>query len=192
MKSSSHLILISLAVALSLLPATAQTQPDQASPDRPSPEKASPEKASQVILETEPGADGLAYCDAAHNLKTCASVHIETQLALAVGVRLQLDGEDFVVDWMGPGYYLDNGLVLEPTGELVADLNGQRWIEVYPDEGKVHTSRGWHDKDRNRALSSADSLALDAGPEVKVKDVRLHLRVSPSPPAKPAADPEKN
>jgi hypothetical protein len=176
MRSSFHLAPLFLAVALPLLPTAVQAQPD---------------KSAQMILEAEPGADGLAYCDSAHNLKTCASVHIETQLALAAGVRLQLDGEDFVVDWMGPGYYLENGLVLEPTGELVADLDGQRWIEVYPNEGKVHTSRGWHDKDRNRALSATDSLALDAGPELKVKDVRLHLRVSPAP-AKPAADPERD
>ena len=174
---SRKTLLVSLA-ALPLLPAAAQAQ------------SATP---SQMILETEPGADGLTYCDSAHNLKTCASVHMETQLALAVGVRLKLDGEDFVVDWMGPGYYLENGLVLEPTGQLVADLKGQRWIEVYPDEGKVHASRGWRDKDLNRALSTADSLVLDAGPELKVKDVRLHVRVSPVPaPAKPAADPEKD
>ncbi len=176
--SSYRSTLLFLAVALSLPLAAAQAQPA---------------KPSQMILETEPGADGLSYCDSAHNLKTCASVHIEIQLALAVGVRLKLDGEDFVVDWMGPGYYLENGLVLEPTGQLVAGLNGQRWIEVSPDEGKIHTSRGWHDKDLNRALSAADSLALDAGPELEVKDVRLHLRVSPVPaPAKPAADPEKD
>ena len=178
MMSSHRLTLLFLTVTLSLLPAAAQAQSA---------------KPSQMILETEPGADGLTYCDSAHNLKTCASVHIETQLALAVGVRLKLDGEDFVVDWMGPGYYLENGLVLEPTGQLVADLKGQRWIEVYPDEGKVHASRGWRDKDLNRALSTADSLALDAGPELKVKDVRLHVRVSPAPaPAKPATDPEKD
>ncbi|HEY0556529.1 MAG TPA: hypothetical protein VGG20_19905 [Thermoanaerobaculia bacterium] len=176
--SSRKTLLVSLAAALSLLPAAAQAQSA---------------KPSQMILETEPGADGLTYCDSAHNLKTCASVHIETQLALAVGVRLKLDGEDFVVDWMGPGYYLENGLVLEPTGQLVADLKGQRWLEVYPDEGKVHASRGWRDKDLNRALSAADSLALDAGPELKVKDVRLHVRVSPVPAReKPAAEPGKD
>ena len=30
----------------------------------------------------------------AHNIKTCASVHIETQMALAVGASVRLDGED--------------------------------------------------------------------------------------------------
>ena len=150
---------------------------------------ASPLGAQQMILETEAGVDGLANCDSAHNLKTCASLHIETSVALKVGGLVQLDGEDFTVDWMGPGYYLETGVVLEPAGKLFSDLKGQRWIEVYPSEGKVHTSRGWNDKDRNLALSATDSLALDDGPEVKVKDVRLHLRVSPVPGgAKPARD----
>jgi hypothetical protein len=166
MSFSFRSALVPLALALPLLPLAARAQP---------------EKASQMILETEPGADALSYCDTAHNLKTCVSVHIETQLALGVGVVVRLDGADFVIDWMGPGYYLENGLVLEPTGQLFSDLKGQRWLEVYPDEGKVHTSRSWGDRDRNRALSAADTLALDAGPELKVKDVRLHLRVSPVP-----------
>jgi hypothetical protein len=166
MSISLRSALVFLVLALPLLPLAARAQPA---------------KSSQMILETEPGAEGLSFCDSAHNLKTCASVHIETQIAIGIGVVLRLDGANFVVDWMGPGYYLENGLILEPTGPLVSDLRGQRWIEVYPDEGKVHTSRGWGDKDRNRALSAADTLALDAGPELKVKDVRLHVRVSPAP-----------
>lgn len=149
-----------------------------------------PVRAQQMILETEPGVDSLTFCDSAHNLKTCASVHVETSAILQIGAVVQLDGADFVIDWMGPGYYLETGVVLEPAGKLVSDLNGQRWVEVYPEEGKIHTSRGWTDKDRNKALSVTDSLALDDGPEVKVKDVRLHLRVSPAARKKSAREPE--
>lgn len=154
-----------------------------------------PVRAQQMILETEPGVDSATFCDSAHNLKTCASVHVETSALLKIGAVVRLDGADFVIDWMGPGYYLETGVVLEPVGKLFADLNGQRWVEVYPEEGKIHTSRGWSDKDRNKALSVADSLALDDGPEVKVKDVRLHLRVSPAPAGKKSArepEPEKD
>jgi hypothetical protein len=148
----------------------------------------------QMILEAEPGTESLSFCDSLHNTATCASVHVETQTALTAGVTVQLDGEDWIVDWLGPGYYLETGVVIEPTGKLFADLNGQSWIEVYPEAGKVHTSRGWHDKDLNRALSSTDTLALDDGPEVKVKDVRLHVRVSPAPAAGKAetSETEKN
>jgi hypothetical protein len=145
----------------------------------------------QMVLEAEPGTESLSFCDSLHNTANCNSVHIETQTALTVGVTVQLDGEAWIVDWLGPGYYLETGVVIEPVGQLYADLNGQRWIEVYPDQGKPHTSRGWHDKDGNRALSSADTLALDADPEVKVKDVRLHVRVSPAPETPESPEPGK-
>jgi hypothetical protein len=138
-------------------------------------------KAQEMILEAEPGTESLAYCDSLHNTKTCGSVHIETQVALAVGSSVRLNGEVYIVTWMGPGYYLDTGLVVEPTGALKADLKEQSWVEVKPREGRAHTSHGWRDADRNRALSTSDTLALDDGPEVRIKDVRLHLRVKPAP-----------
>jgi hypothetical protein len=143
-------------------------------------------KAQEMILEAEPGTESLASCDSAHNIKTCGSVHIETEVALAIGSILRLDGRIYVITWMGPGYYLGNGLVVEPTGRLQADLKGQGWVEVKPREGRTHTSRGWQDADRNRALSTSDTLALDDGPEVVVKDIRLHVRVIPAPEAKEA------
>jgi hypothetical protein len=138
-------------------------------------------KAQEMILEAEPGTETLAYCDSAHNTKTCGTLHVETQVALTVGVTVQLNGQAYVVTWMGPGYYLDTGLVVEPTGPLKADLKEQSWVEIKPREGRVHTSRGWKDADRNRALSTADTLALDDGPEARIKDVRLHVRVKPAP-----------
>jgi hypothetical protein len=178
MKSSFRRALFLPAALLTLLPAAAGAQQV---------------RAHQMVLEAEPGTESLSFCDSLHNTANCGSVHIETQTALTVGATVQLDGEDWVVDWLGPGYYLETGVVIEPVGKLYADLDGQRWIEVYPEQGKPHTSRGWHDKDLNRALSSTDTLALDDGPEVKVKDVRLHLRVSPAPGgAKPAQEPEKD
>jgi hypothetical protein len=136
--------------------------------------------AQEMILEAEPGTESLAYCDSAHNVKTCATVHIETQVALTLGSAVQLDGQVYIVTWIGPGYYLDTGLVLEPLGASAADLKGQRWMEIKPREGRVHTSRAWKDLDRNRALSPSDSLALDDAPDAKIKDVRLHLRVRPA------------
>jgi hypothetical protein len=156
------------AALLLALPATAKAQ----------------EKAEEMILEAEPGTESLAYCDSLHNTKTCASAHVETQVALTAGATVQLDGRAYVVTWMGPGYYLDNGLVVEPTGELFADLKGQRWVEVKPHEGRAHSSRSWKDADRNHALSTSDTLALDDGPDLRVKDVRLHLRVRPAPETK--------
>ena len=145
-------------------------------------------RAQEMILEAEPGTESLAYCDSLHNTKTCGSVHIDTQVALAVGSVVRLNGEVYVVTWMGPGYYLETGLVVEPAGALKADLKEQSWVEVKPREGRAHTSRGWQDTDRNRALSTSDTLALDDGPEVRIKDVRLHLRVKPAPGTKGEAE----
>jgi len=138
-------------------------------------------KAQEMILEAEPGTESLAYCDSVHNTKTCGTLHVETQVALTLGATVQLNGHAYVVTWMGPGYYLETGLVVEPSGTLKAELKGQSWVEVKPREGRAHTSRGWRDADRNLALSTSDTLALDDGPEVRIKDVRLHLRVRPAP-----------
>jgi len=141
--------------------------------------------AQQMILEAEPGAESLAACSSLHNVKTCEMLHIDTDAAVSVGGSLQLSGQAFVVDWMGPGYYLESGVILEPLGETASGLSGQRWLEVYPHEGRVHTSRSWKDTDGNRALSASDKLELDADRALTVKDVRFHLRVTPASERRP-------
>lgn len=135
--------------------------------------------AQQMVLEAGPGVDALAACDSAHAIKTCEIFHIETS-ALTIGGPLQLSGRSYVLDWMGPGYYLESGVILQALGPTRSGLGGQRWLEVSPHEGRVHTSRSWKDTDGNRALSASDTLELDADRAVTVKDVRLHLRVRPA------------
>jgi len=137
-------------------------------------------RAQDMILEAGTSADALLYCEMLHST-SCSMTHVETTVALRVGASVQLDGKVYVIAWIGPGYYLETGMVLAAQGDAVADLEGQRWVEIKPHEGKVHTSRAWKDKDRNRALSRSDTLALDDGPEVAIKDVRLLLRVAPAP-----------
>lgn len=151
-----------IAVALGLLPVTLQAQ-------------------QSMVLEAEPGVNELAYCDSVHSILTCETRHIDK----AAGSLLQLDGEDFIIEWKGPGYYLENGLVVQPMGETKSALKGQRWLEVYPQDGRIHTSRGWKDLDTDRNLSVADTLVLDSGREVRIKDVRLHVRVRPVRPEGP-------
>jgi hypothetical protein len=138
-------------------------------------------RAEELILEAEPGVSTLAYCDYMHNLKSCNTAHVETGLAVEVGSTLKLDGQSYVITWMGPGYYLENGDIVEPLGNPVAKLRGQRWTEVKPREGRIRVSHRWRDLDRNKVLSASDMLALDDGPAVKVKDVRLHVRVKSLP-----------
>lgn len=134
--------------------------------------------AQQMVLEPLTDIDQAAYCDYLHSIRTCETFHIETSAALAEGSTLELNGSPYVIEWMGPGYYLESGVVLEAVGGAVPDLKGQRWVEVYPGDGKEHVSRGWRDRDGNRALSASDTLDLGSG-ALEVRDVRLHLRVRP-------------
>ncbi|HYX22744.1 MAG TPA: hypothetical protein VFC23_01220 [Thermoanaerobaculia bacterium] len=138
-------------------------------------------RAQQMTLELEPGATTLAACDTGHRLATCDFYHIETVSTASVGGALQLNGQPYVIDWMGPGYHLDSGVILELQGEAKPGLEGQRWIEVYPHESRVHTSRGWQDNDHSRGLSVSDTLTLEDGRSRQVREVRLHLRVTPKP-----------
>lgn len=128
-----------------------------------------------MVLEAEPGVDELAVCDMAHNLLSCERRHIDK----VEGSALTLDGEEFVIEWRGPGYYLENGLVIQPLGETKTALKGQDWLEVYPRHGRVHRSEIWKDLNADRRLGVSDTLILDSGREVRIKDVRLQVRVRP-------------
>lgn len=130
---------------------------------------------SEKILTFEADT-ALAYCEYVHRLGACSVAHVDTVEPVALGTEIQLDGEDYLVVWMGPGYYLEDGTVVQPVESMAAGLRGRRWLEVYPKEGKIHRSRSWRDRDRNKALSPDDILILD-GRAREIKDVRLHLRV---------------
>ncbi len=139
-----------------------------------------PAAAQTLIVEAEAGAETLGYCDWVHIPLTCSEKHVENELAPTVGGILQLDGERYVVEWMGPGYHLESGLILQPTGATKSRLRGQRWLEVYPVQGRIHTSRAWKDVDGNRTLSRSDTLTFGSGSPLGVKDVRLQLRLRPA------------
>lgn len=137
-------------------------------------------RAQQTIFEAPPGVSALTACDTLHNTLTCDSFHIEKP-AVAVGTKLKLGGKLYLVEWMGQGYYLENGLVLELLGGPSTELKNQRWFEVYPKQGRIHISSSWQDSDRNRRLSIADALTLEDGRSLRIREVRLHVRASPAP-----------
>jgi len=141
-----------------------------------------PVAAQTTILEAETGNEVLAPCQWFHRSDTCDIVHIDFVVPLSTGGTLQVDGRPYVLEWQGPGYYLDSGVVLEPLDGGVPGLQGQRWLEVYPQQGRIRVSEAWQDSDGNQALSVNDSLTLDAGRALRVRDVRLNLRVRPAPP----------
>jgi hypothetical protein len=138
-------------------------------------------RCQQIVFEAQPGVTELTACDMLHNTVTCDSFHVEMS-SVAVGTKLTLGGTPYVVEWMGPGYYLESGLVLELLGGTSAELKNQRWFEVYPKQGRIHTTSFWQDGDRNRRLSVADTLTLEDGRILRIRDVRLHVRVRPATP----------
>ncbi|HSF42129.1 MAG TPA: hypothetical protein VLT87_20175 [Thermoanaerobaculia bacterium] len=142
---------------------------------------AGPLRAQEMILEPEDGLDSLQSCNTVHRIATCEFFHYQAITYLGVGGLVKLDDKTYVVTWLGPGYYLESGVVLQALGDPAsAALAGQQWLEVYPEEGRIHVSRSWSDLDRNGALSLSDRLLFDSGRELKVRDVRLNLRVKPA------------
>jgi len=138
-------------------------------------------RAQQMTLEMEPGDTTLTYCDIGHKT-TCDLVHITAVTTTQVGAIVEIDYQPYVLDWLGPGYHLDSGVILEPVGETRANLEGQRWVETYPEEGRIHVSRKWKDTDGSRRLSVSDTLTLEDGRVARILDVRLHVRVTPVKP----------
>ena len=159
MQSPRHLASLFL-FALLLIPAAARPQ--------------------QINLELDPGVDTLAVCDYVHATGVCDRFHFDSVESSLPGASLRLDGKPYVLDWIGPGYYLDSGVILQAQGKPRAKLAGQQWVEVYPQRGRIHTSRSWKDVDGNLLLSIADKLTMADGRTVRIKDVRLNLRVSPA------------
>ena len=137
-------------------------------------------RSQQIVLEFDPGVTTLAVCDNPHVVNKCTFVHIDPPDIVGIGVVIKLDGQPYILDWMGPGYHLDSGLILQAQGQARPQLAGQSWVEVYPELGKVHTSRSWRDTDGDSRLSTKDTLVLEDGKVVQIMDVRLNLRVSPA------------
>jgi hypothetical protein len=141
----------------------------------------SPVRGQELILEPEDSVDALQRCDSAHVVKTCEMVHYDPVTISEPGGLVRLDDKLYEITWMGPGYYLSSGEILHPLGgdSISGLLAGQRWVEIHPEEGRIHVSRSWQDVDLDGALSRADSLVFADGLVRKVRDVRLNLRVRP-------------
>lgn len=135
----------------------------------------------QIVFEAPPGVTELSACDTLHSTLTCDSFHVDKS-SVTVGIHITLGGTLYLVEWMGPGYYLESGLVLEKLGRTTSGLRNQQWFEVYPKQGRIHVSRAWGDADHDQQLSVADTLTLEDGKTLRIREVRLNLRLSPVPP----------
>jgi hypothetical protein len=143
---------------------------------------ATPLGAQELYLEPEDDVNSLQHCDTVHRIGVCETFHYSPVTTTDPGGLVKLDDTLYVITWVGPGYYLESGEVLQPLGgdSIPGLLAGQRWMEVYPAEGKIHVSRSWLDSNADGALSRADVLELETGLKTKVRDVRLNLRVRPA------------
>ncbi|HYO12676.1 MAG TPA: hypothetical protein VE685_05740 [Thermoanaerobaculia bacterium] len=141
----------------------------------------SPAYGQELVLEPEDDVDALQRCDSVHVIKTCETSHYDPVTFSEPGGLVRLDDKLYEITWMGPGYYLSSGEILHPLGgdSLSGLLVGQRWVEIHPEEGRIHVSRSWQDADLDGALSRADSLVFTDGLVRRVRDVRLNLRVRP-------------
>jgi hypothetical protein len=137
--------------------------------------------AQEIALEALTDGPLLACTD--FHRPNCDIFHADKAVDSRVGSLLWLDGRPYILQWIGPGYYLESGVIVEPLGEAMPGLKSQRWREVYPNEGAILVSISWQDVDRNQALSVLDTLVLEpGGVALKIKDVRLRLRVRPAEP----------
>jgi hypothetical protein len=137
-------------------------------------------RGQAMILEVEPDSP-LAACEWKHRVTTCDMIHIDFVTTMSVGAAIGLDGRSYVLERIKPGYYLESGVILEAVDGEAPLLAGQRWREVHPQEGRIHVSRAWQDRDGNQALSPLDLLDFGSGRPLKVSDVRLLLWAREAP-----------
>lgn len=137
-------------------------------------------QGQELVLEPEEGFDDLQRCDNYHVVQTCQTGHYDPITVPQPGGLVRLDDKLYEITWMGPGYYLSSGEILHALGgDSTSLLVGQRWVEIYPEEGKIHVSNSWQDANADGALSRADLLLFETGLVRKVRDVRLNIRVRP-------------
>jgi len=58
---------------------------------------------------------------------------------------IHLDGHRLHVDWVGPTYWLDCDLILEPIDPQPGDPVCQEWIEIWPNYGNLWHVDNWDD-----------------------------------------------
>jgi hypothetical protein len=121
----------------------------------------------------------IAACDTLVDVNTGETFHVEKVDTLSAGKPISLSGSTYTVTGVSPAYHLEDGKILVASGGGSATLQGQQWTELYPDSGRVLTSSGWSDNNRNGAVSPGDTLTFD-GRQVRVTDVRLHIDVVPA------------
>ncbi len=164
------LLLAVLALALALQPAEAQSR--------------------KLYLDLgSDAAQGLAAgweCSEWHELwpVMCKSHHVDKvggDGQLRACNPIQIDGERFHIDWVGPTFFLDCGKITEPVGDVTAeameDPTCQTWVEIWPDHGKEYHVDEWSDNG-NGYLDECDKVILSDGSICHIERIGLNMQVS--------------
>jgi len=136
--------------------------------------------AQELNLEK---ADGriwvLKSCDHVHAIdgeSKCTNYHVIIAKSAEPGAEITLNGQPYVIQWMGSGYYTASGRVIQKVDG--AGLGDLRVLEVRPNSGLTHQA-SWQDLDGDGELSVSDAVTID-GRQEPIVDVRLNVRVVPA------------
>jgi hypothetical protein len=142
-------------------------------------------------LDTLPGREAIPPdCSGWHELwpSFCAISHQDSLLdngdgELSACDQIILDGSRYRVDWVGPTYWMDCELILEPTDYQPGSPVCQVWVEIWPDYGQQWHIDGWQDNG-NGVVDACDILVVSGQGTVltcHLNEVALNIRVTGEP-----------
>lgn len=145
-------------------------------------------------LDTPPGREPIPPdCSGWHELwpSFCAMAHQDSLEDNGDGLLsacdyIYLDGSRYHVDWVGPTYWLDCELIVEPTDFQEGDPTCQMWVEVWPDYGQQWHVDSW--QDNGNGVVDACDVIIVTGPGgtgliCHINEVRTNIRVTGDPTA---------
>lgn len=143
-------------------------------------------------LDTLPGREPIPPdCSGWHELwpSFCAISHQDSiqdngDGELSACDYIYLDGQRYHVDWVGPTYWLDCELILEPTDFQPGNPVCQNWIEIWPDYGLLWHVDSWEDNG-NGVVDACDFITV-TGPDgttlsCHINEVATNIRVTGDP-----------
>ncbi len=139
-----------------------------------------------VELDSVPGREAIPDdCSTWHELWPgfCASSHQDAfedngDGELSPCDYIHLDGHRLHVDWVGPTYWTDCDVILEPIDYVPGDPSCQEWIEIWPNYGALYHIESWEDNGDGE-VGPCDSITLGGQPplDCHITDVGVNIHV---------------
>ena len=151
---------------------------------------ASPAEQQRIHLDLDADADIDSgwECTDWHELypEECVIRHldkIEGDGELKACNHAWFDGKRYHIDWVGPTYFLDCGVVAEPSSiepSEDGDPTGEVWHEITPNYCDEHVVIDWEDNG-NGVLDECDFVTFDNGDRCHIYQIGLDIIISPAP-----------